>query len=358
MKRSARAMVQTGPRMLELQEFPIPHVNGDDAIVRVEACGICGTDLETFRGDIPLRYPVIPGHEAVGIIEEIGETASQAWGVIPGDRVIVPAELSCGQCRACADGLTCLSSPGTHGFLPTSVEPALWGGYSDYLYLSPQSRPMKMDATVDVSIAALFNPLGAGFAWAVNAPDLQPEQSIAILGPGQRGLAGVVAAKHRGASQIFVTGFGDRDHRKLELARRFGADLALNAQSTDIVAELLNATDGRGVDVVVDTTPHSTQSIHDALRIVRAGGTVVLAGLKGQTIDGFSTDEIAMRRLTLKGVRAVDRESFRQAIDLIENNPQGLSEMQTHRFPLEQADTALATLAEGTGIAISLDPSA
>jgi len=65
-----------------------------------------------------------------------------------------------------------------------------------------------------------------------------------------------------------------------------------------------------------------------------------------------------MRRLTLKGVRAVDRESFQQAIDLIENNPQGLSEMQTHRFPLEQADTALATLAEGTGIAISLDPSA
>lgn len=349
-------MVQTGPRMLELQEFPLPKVQDDDAIVRVEACGICGTDLETFRGDIPLRYPVIPGHEAVGIIEEIGELASKAWGVVPGDRVIVPAELSCGTCRACADGLTCLSSPGTHGFLPTTVEPALWGGYSDYLYLSPHSRPMKMSAAVDVSLAALFNPLGAGFAWAVNAPDLQPGQSIAILGPGQRGLASVLAAKHRGASQIYITGFGDRDQRKLDLARTFGADLALDAQSTDIVGELLNATDGRGVDIVVDTTPHATQSIHDALRIVRAGGTVVLAGLKGQTINDFPTDDIAMRRLTLKGVRAVDRPSFQQAIDLIENNPQGLSAMQTHRFPLEQADTALETLADGTGIAISLDP--
>ena len=358
MKRSARAMVQTGPRTLELQEFTIPSVSADDAILRVEACGICGTDLETFRGDIPLRYPVIPGHEAVGIIEEIGELASRAWGVVAGDRVIVPPELACGQCRACAEGLTCLSSPGTHGFLPTTDEPALWGGYSDYMYLSPRTRPMKMDAKVDISIAALFNPLGAGFAWAVNASDLRPGQTIALLGPGQRGLAGVLAAKHRGASRIFITGFGERDEHKLELARRFGADLAIDAQSTDIVAAVLDATDGLGVDVVVDTTPHATRSIHDALALVRAGGTVILAGLKGQTIDGFPTDEIAMRRLTLRGVRAVDRTSFQQAIDLMEKDPQGLAEMHTHRFPLEDAETAIATLAEGSGIAISLDPTA
>ena len=358
MKRSARAMVQTGPGTLELQKFPIPDVGSDDAVLRVEACGICGTDLETFRGDIPLRYPVIPGHETVGVIEEIGEIASRAWGVVPGDRVIVPAELACGQCPACAEGATCLSSPGTHGFLPTTVDPSLWGGYSEYMYLSPRSRPMRMDATVDVSIAALFNPLGAGFAWAVNAPDLQPGQTIAILGPGQRGLAGVLAAIHRGASRIFVTGLGERDAHKLELARKFGAHRAIDAQSSDLVSAVLEETDGRGVDVVVDTTPHAAQSIHDALRIVRAGGTVILAGLKGQTIDGFPADEIAMRRLTLKGVRAVDRTSFQQAIDLIENNPQDLAEMQTHRFPLEQADAAIATLAEGTGIAISLDPTA
>ena len=161
MKRSARAMVQTGPGVLELQEFAIPEAGDDGAVLRVEACGICGTDLETYRGSIPLRYPVVPGHEAVGIIKTIGASASRAWGVVAGDRVIVPAELACGQCASCQDGNNCLASPGTHGFLPTSVEPSLWGGFSDYMYLSPQSRPIKI-----VSAKAL--PAKICFSWCTS----------------------------------------------------------------------------------------------------------------------------------------------------------------------------------------------
>ena len=354
MKRSARAMVQTGPGVLELQEFAIPDAGDDGAVLRVEACGICGTDLETYRGSIPLRYPVVPGHEAVGIIETIGASASRAWGVVAGDRVIVPAELACGQCASCQDGNNCLASPGTHGFLPTSVEPSLWGGFSDYMYLSPQSRPIKINSIIDASIAALFNPLGAGFAWAVDAPNLQPGQSIVIFGPGQRGLASVIAAKSVGASQIFVTGFGARDRQKLELAESFGADLAINTESDSAVDAVLAATDGKGVDVVVDTTPHALQPIHDALRIVRPGGTIILAGMKGNAVDGFPTDEIAMRRLTIKGVRAVDTANFKRAVALIETSPDLVAQLHTHNCSLEDAAKAIELLANGDGIAITL----
>ena len=354
MKRSARAMVQTGPGVLERQEFAIPDAGDDGAVLRVEACGICGTDLETFRGSIPLRYPVIPGHEAVGVIEHIGASASQAWGVAAGDRVIVPAELACGQCGSCNEGNPCLASPGTHGFLPTTLEPSLWGGFGEYMYLSPQSRPIKITSTIDASIAALFNPLGAGFAWAVDAPNLQPGQSIAIFGPGQRGLASVIAAKSIGASQIFVTGFDERDRHKLELAESFGADLAINTESDSAVDVVLSATEGKGVDVVVDTTPHALQPIHDALKIVRPGGTIVLAGMKGSAVDGFPTDDIAMRRLTIKGVRAVDAANFKRAVALIETSPDLVAQLHTHNFSLEDAAKAIELLANGHGIAITL----
>lgn len=356
MERLARAMVQTGPETFAEQRFAVPDPGEDGAVIRVEACGICGTDVETFRGTIPLRYPVVPGHEAVGIVERIGPIAARRWGVDVGDRVVVPAELACGSCIGCSRGGACLASPGTHGFVPTSVEPSLWGGFAEVMYLSPSSRPIRMDRTIDLSLAALFNPLGAGFAWAVDAPDLQPGQSIAILGPGQRGLASVLAAASIGASQIIVSGFGGRDSDKLALATRFGADLTIDAESTDVVSTILEATDGHGVDVVVDTTPHATESVHDALGSTRAGGTIVLAGLKGRTLDEFPVDEVAMRRLTLRGVRAVDHAGFRRAVDLIERAPDGLGSMQTHRFALVDAAEAVETLASGVGIAISLRP--
>jgi len=356
MTRPARAMVQTGPETFELQEFTIPDPGDDGAVISVEACGICGTDLETYRGSIPLRYPVIPGHEAVGIIEHIGEVAAQRWGLAVGDRVVVPAELACGSCTGCMAGSACLASPGTHGFLPTSLSPALWGGFADTMYLSAASRPIGIDRDIDPSLAALFNPLGAGFSWAVDAPGLEAGQSIAILGPGQRGLACVLAATSLGAPQIIVTGFGARDTRKLELARTFGADLTIDAQHEDVARSILDATDGRGVDVVVDTTPHATDSIADALAAVTPGGTIVLAGLKGRPIDGFPVDTVAMRRLTLRGVRAVDQAGFRRAVELIERAPDGLAEMQTHSFALGDAATAIETLASGDGIAIALRP--
>ncbi|MBW2271067.1 MAG: zinc-binding dehydrogenase [Deltaproteobacteria bacterium] len=354
-----RAMVLTGAERLELQRFERPEIGENDGLLRVEACGICGTDSETLSGAIPLRYPVIPGHEPVGLIEEIGPRAALRWGLEPGDRVVVQSDFGCGRCRGCMDQQACNVSPGTYGFMPTGVAPALWGGYAEMMYLAPGAVPHKISKSVEPRIAALYNPLGAGFAWAVSAPGLQFGDTIAVLGSGQRGLACVIAASAAGAARIFVTGLGSRDAHKLALAAELGADVVMDVEQEDALERITAETHGRGVDIVVDTTPHATQPVIDAVQMARPGGTIVLAGLKGGGIPNFPSDEVAMRYQTIKGVRAVDYHSFQRAVRLIESGRVPIHEFHTHHYPLEAAADAVRALNspdERPVIAVTVEP--
>jgi threonine dehydrogenase-like Zn-dependent dehydrogenase len=357
-----RAVVQTGAETLEIRTFERPQIGDDDALLRIEACGICGTDAETFRGGgVPLDYPVIPGHEPVGLIEEIGPRAAQRWGLEAGDRVVMQSDFGCGRCHGCMEGLFCSIAPGNYGFMPTSVSPALWGGYAEMMYLAPGSIPHKISKSIEPRIAALYNPLGAGFAWAVSAPALQYGDTVAIFGPGQRGLACVIAAAVSGASRIFVTGIGSRDAHKMALAAELGAHVVIDVESESAATRITEETDGRGVDVVVDTTPHATGPVVDAVHAARLGGTIVLAGLKGRGngVPDFPSDEVAMRYQTIKGVRAVDYKSFQQAVRLIESGDVAVEKLHTHHFPLEAAADAVRALtdsADRPAISITIEP--
>lgn len=342
---TVRAVVQTAPRTFEVRAFAPPRVGDDDGVLRVEACGICGTDLETFSGRIPLRGAAVPGHEPVGVVEAIGSAAAARWGVAVGDRVVVRAEIGCGACAACATDGACSTPRGNHGFVPVDEAPGLWGGFAEMMYLAPGSLPLRIDAHVPARRAALFNLLGAGFAWAVAAPGLAPGASVAVLGPGQRGLACLVAAREVGAGVVVVTGRGSVDAHKLALARSLGADRTVDVEADDAVDAVMAVTGGRGADVVVDTTPHAAAPLRDAVAMVRPGGTIVLAGLKGpEGVDGFPVDAVAMKAVTLRGVRAVDPASLRRAIALLEADRPALDAFHTHHFGLEQAARAVECL--------------
>ena len=362
MANDIRAMVQTAPNELQLQSFPRPQTGSDDGLLRIEACGICGTDVETLAGDGPaLTLPLIPGHEPVGIIEEIGHRAAKRWGLEVGDRVVLQSDFGCGRCSGCLDHQFCKVAPGNYGFMPTSVAPALWGGYAEMMYLAPGAIPHKISSDIDPRVAALYNPLGAGFAWVVAAPKLGYGDSIAILGPGQRGLACVIAAKAAGAGQIFITGLGSRDETKMALAKEFGADVVIDIEAEDAIARIAAETGGRGVDVVVDTTPYATQPVIDSIHMACLGGTIILAGLKGRGggIPDFPSDEIIMRYQTVKGVRSVDYNSFQLAVKLIESATLPVEKMHTHHFPMESAAEAVRSLAgsdSAPAISITIEP--
>jgi threonine dehydrogenase-like Zn-dependent dehydrogenase len=191
----------------------------------------------------------------------------------------------------------------------------------------------------------IFNPLGAGFRWAVEMPRTAPGETVVILGPGQRGLASVIACREVGAGTIIVTGLA-ADARKLELAKLFGADHTIDVDNENAVHRVKALTNGRGADVVVDVSSYATQPVVDALSMVRPGGRVVLAGVKGfKAVADFVSDMVVMKEINIMGAIGVTASGYRSAIRLLESGRVPVEKMHTHNFPLSDADLAIRTLA-------------
>jgi threonine dehydrogenase-like Zn-dependent dehydrogenase len=344
-----RAAVQTGARRIEIREFPRPVIGPDDgALLRVEACGICGSDVEQYKGTMGERWlPMVPGHEPLGIIEEVSDRAAARWGVQPGDRVAVEILIPCRSCELCLTGryMSCRNRIGSHGGSnPPERGLGLWGGYAQYIHLHPNSILHKVRGDIPAEIAVMFNPLGAGVRWAVHLGQVGLGSTVLVLGAGQRGLSAILASRFVGAGTIIATGLA-RDAAKLELAREFGADHTINVEEEDTVQRVREITGGDGVDVALDITPMAGQPVRDALESVRWGGRVVLAGLKGNRQVELSTDLIINRAITVTGAFSVDSRGYTDAIRLIETGRLPLARMHTHTFGLDDVSRAIETLA-------------
>ena len=344
-----RAVVQTGPRQMEMREFPRPVIGPDDGgLLRIEACGICGSDVETYKGHLSQQWlPMVPGHEPLGIIEEASDAACARWGVQPGDRVAVEILIPCRSCDLCLAGryMSCRNRVGSHGgSQPPERGLGPWGGFAEYIHLHPNSILHKVRGDIPAEIAVMFNPLGAGVRWAVHIGEVGLGSTVLILGAGQRGLAAVLASRAAGAGTIIVTGLS-RDAGKLALAREFGADVTIDVEKEDTVERVREVTGGFGVDVVLELTPMADQPIRDALEAVRWGGRVVLAGLKGRRPVELSTDVIINKALTVVGAFSVDSRGYEEAIRLIESGRFPLERMHTHTFGLDEVGLAIETLA-------------
>ncbi len=346
------AMVQTGPRQLEARDIAIPDIDDDSAILELEACGICGSDLEQYEGVIKVPTPIIPGHEPLGRIAKIGDKAARRWGVEVGDRVAIETMISCRFCNCCLGGRYHLcDNRKMYSYIPISEAPSLWGGYAQYMFLHPNTIMHKVDPGLPAELAVIFNPLGAGFRWGVEIPETKIGESVVILGPGQRGISCVIACREVGAGTIIVTGLA-ADARKFEVAKYYGADHTINVEEEDSVRRVKELTDG-GADIVIDVSAYATQPVRDALSMVRPGGTIVLAGVKGmKPVDDFVSDLIVLKEITIKGAIGVTSTGYRSAIRLIESGRVDFQKMHTHEFDLADADLAIRTLGrevEGEG---------
>jgi threonine dehydrogenase-like Zn-dependent dehydrogenase len=344
-----RAAVQVAPEQIEIRAFPRPRTGPDDGLLRVEANGICGSDLETYRGHLGGPRPAfIPGHEPLGIVEEVGERAAERWGVQPGDRVAVEVIVPCRACRECLTGRYqfCPNRKYGHGVTGIGVEPALWGGLAEYMYLAPTSVLHRMDAALPAELAALYNAMGAGVRWACHLGEVRIGETVLVLGAGQRGIAAVVAARAAGAGTIIITGLA-ADRHKLALAREFGADHTIVVDgdaAENTVERVTEITGGQLADLALELTPMAAEPITDALLAVRRGGRVVLAGLKGNREIPLRTDLVINRALTIRGAFGVDARGMEDAIALIESRRFPLEKMHTHTFGLDDTALAIRTL--------------
>jgi alcohol dehydrogenase len=346
---AARALVLERPRELRVRELPLPEIGDDDGLLRVEACGLCGTDHEEWSGLLAPGYGFVPGHESVGVVEQVGPAAAERWGVQAGDRVAVEVFLSCRQCDACLGGeyrrCTAHGLADMYGFVPVDRGSGLWGGYATHQYLAPDSLLLPVPDSLDPVTATLFNPLGAGIRWAVTVPETKPGDVVAVLGPGIRGLSAVAALREAGAGFVAVTGAGERDRQRLELAREFGADLVIDVTQQDPAPALRKAAGGLA-DVVVDVTAKAPAALGQGVAMAKVGGTLVMAGTRGSTdTPGFDPDHVVYKELRILGALGVDATAYRAALDLLATGRYPFDALPREVVDLDGASDLLARMA-------------
>ncbi|MDR5701594.1 zinc-dependent alcohol dehydrogenase [Agromyces aerolatus] len=353
MTSSATALVQTGPKEQHFEEIPFPKLPPGAALLRVEANGICGSDVESFLGEdriVPAdrKYPRINGHEIVGVIEDLGPKTKHREGLNIGDRVAVNPVIPCGRCEPCTDGRMHMCAAGrfavpVYGFIPTTVSPGLWGGYSTHVYLDPDTVVYPFPADFDPLTATLWNPLGGAIQWSIMTPGHRAGQSVVVLGSGQRGLAIVAAQRAVGSGLIVATGL-TRDRHKLDLALEFGADAVIDVEQQDPVEAVLELTGGQGADLVIDTVPKITSTTLQGLQMVKTGGTFVNIGVKEATVDGFPIGRITSKNIRVIGAANSSIAAYRTAADLLIDGRVQLDKMRTHVFGFDRFEEALDTL--------------
>lgn len=361
MSEKVHAAVAVESGRTELREFAFPEIPPDAGMLKVEVTGVCGSDWGYYTRYPPQRGALILGHETVGFVSHLGRDAAARWGLKEGDRIALEEYIPCGHCEYCRAGDFRLCDetelrPGTlrYGSTPISVEPSLWGGYSEYQFLHPHMVFHRVPGHVAPGLAALALPLGNGFEWTYLQGKLAIGETVVVQGPGQQGLACVVAAKQAGAACIIVTGLGTpTDTFRLALAKKLGADYAINIDEQDLLETVADITRGRMADLVIDCASGGPVTVISALQLVKKSGRVILGGQKGQPIPDFPSDLLISKFVTAKGMRGHSFKSVELAVETISSGRFPLEEMSTHQFALAETDEALLTLiGEGRSNAI------
>jgi len=368
-RNAVKAAVMTGPGRIVTQEFPYPEVGEGAMVIALELCGLCGTDKHTYRGETTqyggtpaettTPFPIVPGHEIVGTVAEIGRRARTRLEYTGkelsiGDRVVMCPDILCGRCYYCRNSFgfpLCENIRGYGNHFTATESPHLMGGWAEHIYVRPDAFVYKVPETIDARLAVMtelmavtYNLDKAKSFYSMDGEGLGTGASVAIQGVGPMGLLHVFKSRIMGAGDIIAL---DRSDYRLGVARKFGADHTINVTGltdSEIVASVRELTEGRGADVAVECTGVA-EAIRQGLDMVRRGGMYIVAGVFAEvgTVT-INPHHLAARQVRVIGMCNHPPTGYVGSLKLLEKFQDfyPLRDFVTHEFGVGDADAAMA----------------
>jgi L-iditol 2-dehydrogenase len=331
-----KALLLKEYKQLEVTDMATPEIGPNDLLVRVKACGICGSDVHGYDGSSGRRIPpLVMGHEAAGTVERAGDNVTD---MPVGTRVTFDSTISCGECHFCRKGRINLCD--NRKVLGVSCgDYRQHGAFAEYVVV-PRNITYEIPETLPFEHAAMIEAVSVA-VHAANRTPVSLGDSCVVVGSGMIGLLVIQAMRIAGCGTIIAV---DLANEKLELAKTLGADVGLNPKECDVVEKVLELTSGRGADVAVEVVG-ATPTIEMAINSIRKGGALTLVGNLAPKVD-LPLQSIVTREISVFGSCASNGE-YPQCIDLLNRGAIKVEPLISARTPLEDAPSWFARLYEG-----------
>lgn len=352
-----QAVVCHGPRDYRLEEVAVPVRKPGQALIRVEAVGICASDLKCYRGAAKLwgdenraawaETMVIPGHEFAGRVVELDDQAASRWGIAVGDRVVSEQIVPCWECRFCKRGEYHMCQPhDVYGFKRRTP-----GAMASYMVYPAEALVHKVSGDIPAHHAAFAEPLSCSLH-AVERARITYEDTVVVAGCGPIGLGMIYGVRAKNPMHVIAL---DMQHAKLELAKRCGADITINIAEQDAVAMIKDLTGGYGADVYLEGTGHPS-AVAQGLHALRKLGRYVEYGVFGSEVSVDWSIIGDDKELDVLGAH-LGPYCWPAAIRMIESGVLPMDRICTHQLPLTDFQQGFDLVASGKeSVKVSLIP--
>jgi L-iditol 2-dehydrogenase len=343
-----RALVKTakGPGNLELREIPIPQIGTDEALIRVQACGICGSDLKIQNDQHPYTPPVVIGHEFAGEIIEVGAGVS-GWQA--GDRVVSVQHIgACSHCRQCLSGnaFAC-SAKHAPGYFSD-------GAFTEFIKV-PAWLLHRIPDNLSFVEAAFTEPTAVAAHGMLDRTGINPEDVVVVLGCGPIGLVAAKIAQIEGASKVIITGIDRDEIARLPKAREIGIDHVVNVVKEDLAGLVNDLTHGEGADVVIELSG-ALPAINQAFQLACRLGRVGIIGQPPADEIKIPYRQAMFRALTVSFSYSSKYTSWERALSLFERRAINPSQFITHVLPLDEWSRGFDLACSGNVVKVVLEP--